>query len=120
VVKNLLGAGASPVGNLLRPQVLRPAPGEAECGRQQHEALDLRMARGVQCRQIAHAGSHQSYRFGEPCGPACPMSCPLSRAFDYGELAGDGEVFEVGAGQVGDVYASARSLQPVAEIACFA
>lgn len=73
--------------------MFRPAAGKAECRGEQHHAVHFRVPRRVEGREIAaQTGLDQANRL------------TFRGALDDGKLSGNGEVFEIASGEVGDFY----------------
>ena len=109
VVKDLDGARVAPRRYGIGAHALRPAAGEAERGREQDDARDFGMACGIERGEIA---THTAADQGHGAAGGLP--------FDHSKLAGDGEVFEIAGGEVGDFDVGAGGPQTRGEEAGFA
>lgn len=82
---------------------------EVESGREEHEFLYFRARRGVERSQVpAQTGAQKKYRFA------------AGVLFDDPELAGDGEIFEIALGQIGDLDLKSKFLEFAGEKRGFA
>src|SRR6266508_1862845 len=84
---------------------LREAPDKSECGSQQDHPLNLGIKAGMNGGEIsAQARADQGNRFA------------AGEALDQGELARDGEVFEVALVQIGHFQFDANCVESVAKV----
>ena len=108
VMKNIEGAFVTPGGHGSGAEAIGPSFRESESRREQHQALDLRVAGGVERGEVAtKTGTDERDWLAR------------HRLIDDSELAGDGEVLEVAAIEIGGVDRSSGGFQQSAEISGF-
>ena len=104
VVEDLDRAGVAPLGDGVGAHPFLPSAGKTERGSEQDDARDFGVAFRIERGQVsAHAAADQ--RDGLAGGGA----------FDHLQLGGEGEMFEIAIGQVGNIDGSAGVAQPLCE-----
>ena len=94
----------SPEAKALGPKLSGPKLMEAQGGREQNEAVDFRMAGGIEGGQVAaEAGTDDDY------------SLAAAEAIDQGELFRESQAFEIALSEIGDLDGEAEGREFVRE-----